>query len=89
MTASVLHRRDRDVQAHLHDDVLVVDVPRARRPAWAHVVVAGLVVAAAVTAGAVTWDGTATTRAGVVQSGPGADGPVPHPQPGPLARPDP
>ena len=87
MTASVLHRRDHDVRARLHDDVLVVDVPRARRPAWAPVAVAGLVVAATVTAGAVTWDGTAPTGAGGVQSGPGADGPVPHPQPGPLARP--
>ncbi len=91
MTASLLHRRDHVVQTRLHDEVLVVAVPGPRRPAWVSVAVAGAVVAAVVTTGAVTWDGSGTDGAGagvVDSSGTGPHGPVPDPQPGPVARPD-
>ncbi len=90
MTASLLHRRDDVVRMRLHDDVLVVEVPHARRPGWVAVAAAGAVVAAVVTTGAVTWDGSGTARdgVGVVDAGSGPQGPVPDPRPGPVARPD-
>jgi hypothetical protein len=88
MTASLLHRRDHVVRTRLHDDEPLVEVPRARRPAWMDVAIAGAVVVAVVTTGAVTWDGSGSDGAGVVDAGTGTQGPVPDPRPGPVARPD-
>ena len=85
MTASLLHRRDHVVRTRPPDDVLVVEVPHPRHAARAAVAAA---VVAVVATGAVTWDGSGPGVAGVVDSGTGTQGPVPHPQPGPVARPD-
>ena len=79
MTALLLHRRDHVVQPR-------VEARPARRRAWLPLMVAGVVVAGVVTTAAVTWDGG--PAAGVVVVDPGQPVPVPHPQPGPLARPD-
>jgi hypothetical protein len=90
MTTSLLHRRDHVVAAARHEDVLVVEARGSRRSRWMPVAVTGAVVAAVVTSGAVTWDGSRPggAGAGVVEPGTGPSGPVPHPQPGPVARPD-